>query len=203
MNTVKVSRSTLENIVAAIRQRGDKLTNEHDEVELLAASFAMNEEMRGFRPDSTSGRRDAAQAYLRKLPKSGEAARRQLKTDAAAALGEPEILAQFERELEAERDANEAAARLLRIKQEPIDALLREKMIERHRMQQDRLSEAWNPARFDAAEAAAKRTLLELVGTNAEDSPNGASRIRCALQTIQDARVMKELALERQQGGKA
>jgi len=203
MNTVKVSRSTLANIVAAIRQRGDKITNEHDEIELLAASFALNEEMRGFRPDSTSGRRDAAQAYLRKLPSNKEAATRQLKTDAAAALGEPEILVQFERELEAQRDANEAAARLLRIKQEPIDALLREQMIERHRKQQDRLSEAWNPARFDAMEADGKRTLLELVGTNAEDSPNGSSRIRAAIQQIQNARVMKELALERQQGGKA
>jgi hypothetical protein len=202
MNTVKVSRSTLQNIVSAIRQRGDKLTNDHDEVELLAASFALNEEMRGFRPDSTSGRTDAAQTYLRKLPKNDEAARRQLKTDAAAALGEPEILAQFERELEAQRDANEAAARLLRIKQEPIDALLREKMLERHRAAQQRIQDAWNPARFDAMEAAAKRTLLELVGTNAEESPNGSSRIRAAIKDIQDARVLKELALERQ-GGKS
>lgn len=194
--TATISRDKCENIATTIRSLRQKITERFDLVELLAASHALNEEFRGFRADSTVGRREAAETYLRRLPRDEESAQRQLKTDAAAALGEPEILEDFERMVEARRKADDALAEIQRIEQAPITRKLEAIRREEWAKQNQRKAEAWDIARLDAIENSAKRTLLELVGTKAEDSMNGAGRIKAAIAEIQYAKILKELAPE-------
>lgn len=194
----KISRATAENIAKTLRGMGENVTTRFDLVELIAASHSLSEELRGFRPDSTSGRRDACHAYMRKLPKDESAALLQVKKDASEALQEPDLLDCFVRAKASRQAAAELEAEADRVEQEAATKRHMEAARMAGAMKRERENDAWN--RNWPAEIAAKKLEIETVFTDLVhnwDSPQLNSRLRAAQMDLVCLKNLQEIAEER------
>ena len=189
----KISRATAENIVRTLRQTGDALPGKFDPVELIAASHALSIELRGFRPDTTTGRKDAASAYIRQLPKDPTVATLHLKRAAAEALDEPQILEQFQREQVAEAELARAEAALAKIREAPLRRAARLAEGRRAVTRLQREETFWSQ---DFAAIAEQNLSHVRENAGKHDSVTGQPSVNCssALAAISANRILSELA---------
>lgn len=192
---MSISRNLCDSIA---KQLGNSIPAlKFDPVELIAASNELFEGLRGSLPNTISGRRDAANLYVRRLPKNEHEAMQRVKTDASTALREPEVLSLWKQEVEAVKKLEAVESELHRIRQEPLNRQLNVIRKAQLSEQHDKLEDAWDIKKLDSIEAAAKSRIFALLGKSSADPFNRRSQVGIALQTIQNVRILKELAKER------
>lgn len=159
---------------------------------VIAATAPIEKRLRAATPSPHSKWPDALSELARELPGNPGDCKNALYEAAAMALGGMAEVEQYERVHEARQEMEAATERLRTIERQPLDDAANQAMRDAAIERRHKYESIWSAANFDAQEAQARKTILDLYGK--ADCPRDHSLIDCAFQTLARLPVLRELS---------
>lgn len=191
MQTIIIDITRAESLAKELSQFLPSRFKQYPAALVIAAAAPHERSLRAANPSPHSKWIDALNTLAREIPGNPADCEKELYRLADAALGAGTV-SQYLREFEAKKRADAAAEELRRIQQEPAEDAARAAMMAAAERRSQKHQAAWSASQFDAAEAQAKKTILDLWGK--ADSPHDHSLIDCAFTTLSRLPVLRELS---------